>query len=63
VPPRGHCDGVSADADTARNPTDREALSTHWKKIMIEPTCLNRTIVCDGQVVGSVSSYVGSGGP
>jgi RimJ/RimL family protein N-acetyltransferase len=45
----------------ARDPTDREAFTTHWKKIMVAPTSIIRTIVCDGQVVGSVSSYVESG--
>jgi len=47
----------------ARDPTDREAFTAHWKKIMAEPTNLIRTIVCDGQVVGSVSSYEVSGKP
>ena len=47
----------------ARDPTDREAFTTHWNKILVEPTCIIRTIVCDGQVVGSVSSYEESGKP
>jgi len=47
----------------ARNPTDREAFTAHWKKILVEPTSINRTIVCDGQVVGSVASYEESGKP
>jgi len=47
----------------ARDPTDREAFTAHWKKILAEPTCIIRTIVCDGQVVGSVSSYEESGRP
>jgi len=47
----------------ARNPTDRGAFTVHWNKIMVEPTCIIRTIVCDGQVVGSVSSYEESGKP
>jgi RimJ/RimL family protein N-acetyltransferase len=47
----------------ARDPTDREAFTAHWKKILILPTSINRTIVCDGQVVGSVSSYELSGKP
>ena len=50
-------------AFTARDPTDREAFATHWHKIMAEPTNIIRTIVCDGQVVGSVSSYIDSGKP
>ncbi len=50
-------------AFTAEDPTDREAFTAHWRKIMSDPTTINRTIVCDGQVVGSVSSYVESGRP
>ena len=50
-------------AFTARDPTDREAFTVHWNKIMAEPTNIIRTIVCDGQVVGSVSSYVESAKP
>ena len=45
----------------ARDPTDREAFTAHWHKIMADPTNAIRTIVCDGQVVGSVSSYEESG--
>ena len=44
-----------------RDPTDREAFTAHWKKIMALPTSINKTIVCDGQVVGSVSSFEHSG--
>ena len=50
-------------AFTARDPTDREAFTAHWNKIMADPTNIIRTIVCDGQVVGSVSSYEESGKP
>jgi RimJ/RimL family protein N-acetyltransferase len=48
-------------AFTAKDPTDREAFTAHWNKIMADPTTINRTIVCDGQVVGSISSYEESG--
>lgn len=47
----------------ARDPTDREAFTAHWKRIIADPTTINRTIVCDGRVVGNVSSYVESGKP
>jgi RimJ/RimL family protein N-acetyltransferase len=50
-------------AFTARDPTDREAFTAHWNKIMFDPTNIIRIIVCDGQVVGSVSSYEESGRP
>jgi RimJ/RimL family protein N-acetyltransferase len=50
-------------AFTARDPADREAFTAHWNKILADSTTINRTIVCDGQVVGSVSSYEESGRP
>lgn len=50
-------------AFTAKDPTDREAFIAHWNRIMADPTTINRTIVADGQVVGSVSSYVDDGKP
>ncbi len=56
-------DANSMAAFTARDPTDREAFTAHWNKILAEPTCIFRTIVWDGQVVGSVSSYETSGEP
>lgn len=48
-------------AFTAKDPADREAFTAHWHKILADPTIMNLTIVCDGQVVGSVSSYLESG--
>ena len=45
----------------ARDPTDRNAFTAHWKKILADPTTINQTIVCDGEVVGSIASYVESG--
>jgi len=56
-------DANSMAAFTARDPTDREAFVAHWHKILVEPTCIIRTIVWDGHVVGSVSSYEESGKP
>ena len=44
-------------AFTTKDPTNREAFTAHWNKILADPTTINRTIVCDGKVVGSVSSY------
>jgi len=48
-------------AFTAVDPDDRAAFDTHWARIMANESNLNRTIVLDGQVVGSVSSYVMEG--
>ncbi len=50
-------------AFTARDPGDREAFDAHWRKILADPTTINRTIVWNGRVVGSVASYVESGRP
>jgi RimJ/RimL family protein N-acetyltransferase len=50
-------------AFTAKDPSNREAFLTHWRKIMGDVTTTNRTIVYDGQVVGSVSSYENAGKP
>ena len=47
----------------ARDPSDRQAFIAHWNKILADPTTINKTIVCDGQVVGSVSSYEDGGKP
>jgi RimJ/RimL family protein N-acetyltransferase len=50
-------------AFTARDPTNREAFIAHWNRILVEPTTINQTILCDGLVVGSVASYEESGKP
>src|SRR5215510_11411846 len=47
----------------ARDPSDRQAFTAHWKKILADPTTTNKAIVCDGQIVGSVSSYEDAGKP
>ena len=50
-------------AFTARDPTDREAFTAHWHKIMADPELIQKTIVWGGQVVGSIGSYQESGKP
>ena len=50
-------------AFTAKDPSDREAFAAHWKRILADPATINRTIVCNGQVVGSVASYEEAGKP
>lgn len=47
----------------ARDPTDRGAFTAHWHKLMADPELIVKTIVCDGQVVGSIGSYEESGKP
>ena len=45
-------------AFTTRDPEDREAFNAHWDRIRSDDSIVIRTIEVDGQVVGSVSSYV-----
>lgn len=50
-------------AFTAANPNDRAAFDNHWARILAADDILIRTIVVDGAVAGSVSSYVDELGP
>ena len=50
-------------AFTARDPTDREAFLAHWHRILADTTNIIQTIVVNGQVAGSVSSYEEEGRP
>jgi len=50
-------------AFTAKDPTDREAFTVHWKKILADATVIIKTILVDGEVVGSVLSYEEEGKP
>ena len=50
-------------AFTAKDPGNREAFTAHWSRIMAAATVIIKTIVCDGQVVGSVLSYEEDGKP
>jgi len=50
-------------AFTAKDPTDREAFMAHWHKILGNDTCIIKTILFNGQVAGSVSSYEEEGKP
>ncbi len=50
-------------AFTAKDRSNHEAFLAHWHKILGDVTTINQTIVYDGQVVGSVSSYEEAGKP
>jgi RimJ/RimL family protein N-acetyltransferase len=50
-------------AFTSKDPANREAFMAHWHQILADPTTIIRTIVVDGQVAGSVSSYHDNGHP
>ena len=49
-------------AFTAKDPDDRAAFDAHWARILADPSVRMQTIVVDGQVAGSVSSYMGDVG-
>jgi RimJ/RimL family protein N-acetyltransferase len=44
-------------AFTAKDPTDRAAYLAHWAKILADETIINRTILYDGEVAGSIACY------
>jgi RimJ/RimL family protein N-acetyltransferase len=44
-------------AFTWKDPSDRAAFNARWEKILANKTGLVKTILCDGQVAGSVLSY------
>ena len=50
-------------AFTAKDPTNQEAFTAHWRKILADTTVSIKTIVFNGQVVGSVLSYEDEGKP
>ena len=56
-------DAQAMAAFTARDPTDRDAFTMHWQRILADPVNIIRTIVVDGEVAGSVSSYQDAGRP
>lgn len=49
---------VQMAAFTAKDPTDRDAFNLHWRKILSDSTVIIRTILFDGQVAGSVASFI-----
>lgn len=48
-------------AFTAKDPTDQAAFMAHWNRILADETTINQTILFNGQVAGSVSSYEDEG--
>jgi RimJ/RimL family protein N-acetyltransferase len=50
-------------AFTAKDPTNQEAFMAHWRRILTDETTINQTILFNGQVAGSVSSYEEEGKP
>ena len=50
-------------AFTAKDPTDQEAFMAHWQRILADKTVILQTILFNGQVAGSVSSFEDEGRP
>ncbi|MFN8443977.1 MAG: GNAT family N-acetyltransferase [Caldilineaceae bacterium] len=50
-------------AFTAKDPTNQAAFMEHWHRILADKTNMIQTILFDGQVAGSVSSYEEEGKP
>jgi RimJ/RimL family protein N-acetyltransferase len=50
-------------AFTAKDPTNQEAFMAHWHRNLADKTTINQTILFNGQVAGSVSSYENEGKP
>ncbi|MEV4448629.1 MULTISPECIES: GNAT family N-acetyltransferase [Streptomyces] len=44
-------------AFTAEDPTDRDAFDAHWKRVRASSDVVPRTILADGDVVGSAAVY------
>lgn len=50
-------------AFTAKNPSDRGVFNHHWQNILNDTQITVRTIVSDGEVVGSILAYQDQGTP
>lgn len=48
-------------AFTSKDPSDRDSFDQHWTRILADKSIPVRTIIYQGQVAGSVLSYVESG--
>ncbi len=55
--------GVYMAAFTMKDPNDRAAFDAHWARILADQQVLNRTILVEGRVAGSMASYLGDIGP
>lgn len=50
-------------AFTAKDPSNREAFTAHWHSILADTSTINKTIIVNGQVAGSIASYQEDGKP
>lgn len=54
-------ESVQMAAFTAKDPNDREAFDTHMSKVRTSPDNTLRAVTRDGQLVGSIASFVMDG--
>ena len=54
-------ESVRMAAFTADDPNDRNAFDAHMTKVIAMPGVRNRAIMCDGRLVGSISSWISDG--
>jgi RimJ/RimL family protein N-acetyltransferase len=47
----------------SRDPSDRDAFLTHWKRILSDPTVITKAILWKGHVAGMVGSFLWDGNP
>ena len=47
----------------SRDPSDRDAFLTHWRRILSDPTVMTKAIFWKGHVVGTVGSFLWDGKP
>jgi RimJ/RimL family protein N-acetyltransferase len=50
-------------AFTAKDPNDRAAYMAKWNKNLADPTIITKTIMLDGQIVGTVASFIAPWAP
>ncbi|MCB0079515.1 MAG: GNAT family N-acetyltransferase [Caldilineaceae bacterium] len=56
-------DAIYMAAFTAKDPTDHDAFMARWQRILSNPTVVIKTILVNGQIAGSVSTYKETGTP
>lgn len=46
-----------------RDPSDRDAFFAHWRRMLADPTLITKAILWNGQVAGTVGSFLWDGKP
>lgn len=46
-----------------RDPSDRDAFMTHWKRILADPSLTKKAILWNGEVAGWIGSFLWDGKP